>query len=274
MPRPPRSDPLRKSGLSLSLLLLSGCALFGPSPPAQPETILNDYEELIGRVRTAAWQADSWSGLCEMEYSRGGEFHSADAVVLVASPARLYLELTGPMGVALGAMALADGRLTVNNLHEGWRWEGAADADEFQRIGLPAESGTRLVALLTGGELPPENGAGPVQWNYDPRTARYRIEEEIGGQIRRWEIDPFQFTVLRQVTEKEGFSSTAEYAEYHAGGLRLVPTLMKIEARGTGISLDCPVINLNVPLTGSDFELPTAPGLRMRSGPEPPVPSE
>lgn len=256
---------MRLKFLTLLLLLTAeGCALFGPSPPAQPERVLTDYGQLAQRVHAAAWKTDSWSALCEMEYARGGDSQSADAVVLVSQPDRLYLELTGPMGIALGAMAMLDGRLTVNNLHEGWRWEGLADAEQMAGLDLPADSGRQLVAALSGDVLPPEMRSVAVQWNYDARTARYHIEETAEGIVRRWEIDPFNFTVARRSIVTDGITSTVDYAEFHANGPRWVPTVIRLEAHGAALSLDCPTLNLNVPLEDSDFALPPVPGLRLR----------
>ena len=234
----------------------------GPKEEIQPPPIA--YSELRARLEDRSLMADSISALVDVEFRRADEVHSADGVLLVQAPDRLYLELDGPFGVALGALSMMEGRLLLVNWREGWKWEGTASAANLAGLGLPTPSPEWLVDLLLGRLLPPKNPDSNIPAEIEADPPRYRLEWRVEKNLRVWRIEPFGFRPAE--IEEEGAEGMRVKAVMSGEGIdsesgRDFPAQIDFQTANARMRLSFSEGLRNPPLEQADFSIPGAESL-------------
>ncbi len=200
--------------------MIAGCGSGTSAVRATSETLA---DSLLMRLRASYETTPTLAINGEMKIAGMGITIWYDA--LVKSRDSLRVNLIGPFGVPVGALAATRGAFVFFNAQEGEAIEGKPDGETFSKLMQLELDYDQMVAMFRG-ELPrfPERGTYEYATNSD--GVRYTVRSAIGRE--QFVIDPADATVLSYVrypavgdTTTEDFAIT--YKDFRTVGGRKFP---------------------------------------------------
>ncbi len=244
----------------VAVVALAGCAARPavPPPAAGAPADLAALRAADTARRDAIRAVRAWARL---SYVSPEESRSARQLLVAERPDRLRLEIFSPFG-AVFVLASADGTLAAYDRQEAVVYRGAATAENLQRytqVDLPV---ARAVALLLA--TPPLDLDAPSTVASDGQTLAVRQRTPDGGTRITWyseALEPLRYEE-RDAADAVAFRTTYE-AWGPVDGVRLPHQVQfELPASARRIAITLSDIEVNPPLAGTVFALPTPSGSR------------
>src|SRR5262249_3846439 len=105
------SAPKRLSSV-LVVLVLGGCAIAPPTPPAP---IGAEARQVVGRLNQRWQEFQDLRALADVDFKRGSDRQRVSGALLARSPGSVRFEALSPFGQPFLLVAMHDGRLTAYN---------------------------------------------------------------------------------------------------------------------------------------------------------------
>ena len=230
---------------SFFVVLLVSCAFYcggcrsasSPAPELQP-TARPDVADLLDSLRRRDQEIRNINVVFDLEYLEDGREQRAQLIAIAQKPDKLYLEITGPLGM-LGMFSCDGNEIRLYN-HETRQMEiGPADKAVLSSL-IPLEMDpAQLVSVLTVAPTPIPHDAHKLSYDADAGLWLLTFADRAAQKVQRLRFEPNTMD-LHSVSYLEGGTvvARATYLRWSDSKHGRLPELWKIDIPSRKVTLN------------------------------------
>ncbi len=257
-----RAVTLRSATL-LGVVLLAGCAVSRPLPPAAAPARLPTVADVEAGLAARRQALLGIRALAHMKYRDADSAGSAREAIVIARPDRLRVEVLSVFGTQF-LVATAGGRLTAYAPREGTVYRGAATAANLAQYARMPFAVEDVIDIVLATPARPDGAVSSV--SFDPASESVRLTWRAADFERSVWLSRPGWPAGTEERSPDGqllWRATYDGFEPHGGvplatrvALHVVPLSQQVE-----LSLD--EVDVNPAVDDALFALPVPPGARV-----------